>query len=191
MPRPFEVQKEILIDADPETVWEAISTGAGIDGWFLGTGNEVEPREGGRVHIDFGGAGAAESVVTAWDPPVRFAHRGEPAPDGSLHAFEYTIEGRGGSTLLRLVHSGFLADDWEAEYEGVDEGDSMYLHLLAQYIAHFRRRKPIVFAAWQPYTDGRAAAMAGLKRALGLGPEPVEGDRVSLKIDGLPAIDGV
>jgi hypothetical protein len=26
-------------------VWEAIATGAGIDGWFMGR-NQVEPREG-------------------------------------------------------------------------------------------------------------------------------------------------
>ena len=37
-------------------------------------------------------------------------------------AFEYLIEGRdGGSTVLRLVHSGMLGDDWEDRVRG-DEG---------------------------------------------------------------------
>jgi uncharacterized protein YndB with AHSA1/START domain len=190
MPHPFEVRKEIEIKGDPEAVWEAIATGAGIDGWFLGTGNTVEPVEGGRVHVSFGAAGSAESTVTGWDPPHRFAHRGDAAPDGSLHAFEYTIEGRGGTTVVRLVHSGFLADDWEAEYESLNEGDFMYLHQLAQYVERFRGRTPIAVTVWQPHTAGRDAALADLRRALGLDSDPAEGDRVAIEVDGA-AIDGV
>ncbi len=190
MPHPFEVRKEIEIQADPETVWEAIATGSGIDGWFLGTGNVVEPRLGGRVHIDYGGQGSSESTVTEWEPPLRFAHRGDPGEDGTLHAMAFTIEGRGGTTVVRLVHSGFLADDWEAEYESLNEGDFMYLHLLAQYVEHFRGRTPHVVNAWHPHTAGREAAMAGLHRALGLGANPRQGDPVSLSVDGQPGIEG-
>ena len=36
-------------------------------------------------------------------------------------------EGHGGTTTVRLVHGGFLADDWEAEYDALNEGDAMYL----------------------------------------------------------------
>ena len=50
MAHPFEVSKEIEVDATPEEVWEAIATGPGIDSWFMGR-NEVEPGEGGKARM--------------------------------------------------------------------------------------------------------------------------------------------
>jgi uncharacterized protein YndB with AHSA1/START domain len=189
MPHPFEIRKEIEIAATPEEVWEAVATGPGIDGWFLGTGNQVEPRLGGRVVIDFGGAQGL-STVTAWEPLRHFAHRGDPAPDGSLHAFDFEIEGRGGSTVVRIVHSGFLADDWEAEYDSLNEGDAMYWHQIAQYVTHFRGRTPVLVSLWRPDEPDRDRVMAVYREALGL-DEPVrEGDRATITVDGLPRIDG-
>ena len=191
MAHPFEVRKEIEIDASPEEIWEAIATGNGIDGWFLGTGNEVEPREGGRVLLDFGDAGSGGSTVTAWDPPRHFAHKGDAAPDGSLHAMEYVIEGRGGRTLVRLVHSGFLGGDWETEYDSLSEGDFMYLHQLGQYVKYFRGRRPIVLSLWRPDEPDRERTLAAFGKALGLPADPQEGDRVQAAPRGLPPIDGV
>jgi hypothetical protein len=50
-------------------------------------------------------------------PAGRLAIRTPKAPDGSVHAFEYLIEGRaGGSAVLRFVHSGVTGDDWNDEY---------------------------------------------------------------------------
>ena len=54
MAHPFEVRKELELDATPEEVWDAIATGPGIDSWFMGT-NEVEPRVGGRVRMTMPG----------------------------------------------------------------------------------------------------------------------------------------
>jgi uncharacterized protein YndB with AHSA1/START domain len=192
MAEPFEIRKEIEVAATPEEIWEAIATGAGIDGWFLGTGNAVEPREGGRVRIDFGEGGSGASTVTAWDPPHRFAHRGDAAPDGSLHAFEYVIEARdGGMTVVRLVHSGFLADDWESEYDALDEGDFMYLHQMAQYVTHFRGRRATVISLWRPEEPDREHVLGTFKRELGLGHSVSEGDPVRATLDGLPPVEGV
>ena len=73
-----------------------------------------------------------------------------------MHAMEYMIEGRaGGTTKVRLVHSGFLGDDWEAEYEALTEGDFMYLLQMAQYVEHFRGRQGAAVAAAQPNTLDR------------------------------------
>ena len=191
MPEPFEVRKEIEVDATPEEVWEAIATGPGIDGWFLGTGNEVEPRLGGRVVIDFGGGGQGISTVTAWEPLQRFGHRGDPAPDGSLHAFEYEIEGKGGTTIVRMVHSGFLVDDWEAEYDSLNEGDAMYLHQLAQYVTYFRGRRAAIVSLWRMDEPDRERAMTAYRDALGLVEPVVEGTRVATDVQGLRRIDGV
>jgi uncharacterized protein YndB with AHSA1/START domain len=192
MAQPFEIVKEIEVAASPEAVWEAIATGAGIDGWFLGTGNEVEPRLGGRVRIDFGGGGAGMSTVTAWEPPHRFAHRGDEAPDGSLHAFEFTVEARaGGRAVVRMVHSGFLAGDWDTEYDSVSEGDFMYLHQLGQYVTYFHGRRAAAVSLWRTDEADRDRTLAALRAALGLGDSVDEGDQVAVDIEGVGRIQGV
>lgn len=192
MPKPFEVRSETVADAPPEAVWEALTTGSGMDGWFLGTGNEIEPRVGGRVHIDFGEGGSSDATVTAWEPLRRFAFGGEPAPDGSVHAFEYTLEGRGGGlTTIRLVHSGFLADDdWEAEYEALNEGDAMYLHLLGAYARWFRGRKTIVVTAAHADSDTRAQAVARFHAALGLDGPPRGDEPIRFAVAGIGPLQG-
>ena len=134
MAHPFKVRKDIEVEATPEEVWEAIATGPGIDSWFMGR-NEVEPREGGTVRMTLP-AWTLEATVTAWDPPHRLRTETGESEDGRFMAFEYLIEGRGaGSTVLRFVHSGFLAgDDWETEYEALKSGDPMYIQKLAEYL---------------------------------------------------------
>src|SRR6478609_918098 len=107
MSHEFELHKEIPLEATPEQVWDAIATGPGIDSWFMGR-TEVEPRVGGRASLTMPGF-TAESTITAWEPPQRFAYRSTPDESGAFMAFEYLIEGRdGGSTALRLVHSGIM-----------------------------------------------------------------------------------
>ena len=46
MAHPFEIVVEQTLDADPEQVWEALTTGPGMDGWFMGR-NHVTPGVGG------------------------------------------------------------------------------------------------------------------------------------------------
>ena len=50
-------------------------------------------------------------------------------------AVEYTLEGRGGRTILRLVHSGFSADDdWAEYFDTVESGWSYFLFNLKHYL---------------------------------------------------------
>ena len=95
MPHPFRIEETVEIEATPEEVWEALTIGEQLDGWWIGAPNEVEPRLGGKVRQSFGGE-VSESTITAWDPPHRFADEGTPGPDGVVHALEFTIEGRSG-----------------------------------------------------------------------------------------------
>jgi uncharacterized protein YndB with AHSA1/START domain len=190
MAEPFEVRKEIELDATPDEVWEAITTGPGVDAWFMGR-NEIEPREGGAVRMTLPGWSLG-STVTVWDPPNRFVHRTEEGDDGRLMVFEYLVEGReGGGTVIRFVHSGFLpGDDWEAEYDALRSGDPMYLHKLAQYLTYFRGRIATPVSAWGPQVD-RDRAMIAFRDALGLTGAAAEGDDVRSSPTGLPSIDGV
>jgi uncharacterized protein YndB with AHSA1/START domain len=190
MAHEFEIKNEIEVDATPEEVWEAIATGPGIDAWFMGR-NEVEPREGGTVRTVLPGF-TFEATVTAWDPPKRFATRSPEGEDGSIHAFEFLIEGRDtGSTVVRWVHSGFLGDNWEAEYDGLKEGDPAYFHKLAQYLTYFRGRTATPVEVYGPNVPDRERAWETLRGGLGL-PGPVTvGDRVRLTPGGLPEMEGV
>ncbi|MFL6114343.1 MAG: SRPBCC family protein [Catenulispora sp.] len=146
MTHPFEIELEVTLPADPERVWEAIATGPGIDSWFMGR-SEVEPREGGVAAMDTGGHGE-QAVITAYEPGKRFASRTPAADDGRFSAFEYLIEGRDGSgTVLRVVHSGLLGDDWQDEYDALRRGWPFHLNTLREYLAHFPGRTALpVFA---------------------------------------------
>ncbi len=192
MPHEFEVREEIVLDATPEQVWEAIATGPGVNSWFMGH-NEIEPREGGKTRMTFDSDYAHESTVTAWEPGRRLAYRGDASPDGLFMAFEYLIEGRaGGSTVLRLVHSGFLGDDWAAEYDALTKGDGMYLRKLAVYLKHFAGRTSsanlFLMGPEVPDAERVAAAYAG---AFGLTQPITNGAQGRLSVTGLPADDAV
>jgi uncharacterized protein YndB with AHSA1/START domain len=190
MAHPFEIKDEIEVEATPEEVWEAIATGPGIDSWFMGK-NEVEPREGGTARMALPGF-AFESTVTVWDPPKRFATRSPEGEDGSVHAFEYLIEGRGqGTTVVRIIHSGFLGDNWEAEYDGLKEGDPAYFHKLAQYLTYFKGRTATPVGVYGPNVPDREHAWKTLRTGLGLAGPVAVGDRVRLTPEGLPPMEGV
>jgi uncharacterized protein YndB with AHSA1/START domain len=191
MPHAFEVREEISLDATPEQVWEAIATGPGIDSWFMGR-NEVEPREGGRNQLTLGGY-TQQSTVTAWEPGRRFAFTGDENPDGTFMAFEYLIEGRdGGSTVLRLVHNGFLGDSWEAEYDGLSTGDRMYLGKLATYLKYFPGRTATAsIQVWGPQVADPQRAWAAFTSALGLAGPVAEGDQATVAVEGLAPVDAV
>jgi uncharacterized protein YndB with AHSA1/START domain len=190
MAHEFEIKDEITVDATPEEVWEAIATGPGIDSWFMGR-NEIEPREGGKARMTLPGF-TMESTVTTWDPPKRLVLRSPQGEDGSLHAFEYIVEGRGkGSTVVRWVHSGFLGDNWEAEYEGLKEGDPMYFHKLAQYLTYFRGRKATPVDVYGPQVPDREHAWGVMRKGLGLTGPVAEGDQVRLTPEALAPLEGV
>jgi len=189
MPHHFENPEDLELDVSPEAVWDAIATGPGLSSWFMGA-TEVEA-EAGVVRTTMGGW-SQESEIVANEPGKRFAFRGAESPDGRFFAMEFLLEARsGGSTVLRVVSSGFLpADDWEDEYEAMVTGGRLYLHTLVEYLTHFAGRPGI---AVTPFTtpgdmDRRWAAMAA---DLGLPADVAVGDRVVLTPTGLPPIDGV
>lgn len=169
MGREFEVREEIELPASPEEVWAAIATGPGTDSWFVGH-MEVEPREGGQASLTAAPGFTQQFTVTTWEPGRRFAFRGDPGPDGAFMAFEYLIEGRGqAATVLRLVHSGFFAADWDSEYEAVSKGDRMYLAKLDSYLRHFPGQTAAFrLISWGPQVADRERVWSAFTSAAGL-----------------------
>jgi uncharacterized protein YndB with AHSA1/START domain len=136
----YVIRHQAEVPAEPEQVWQAIASGPGMDAWFMGS-NEVEPEPGGLVRTHTR-RGPLDSAVTRWDPPRLLEHRTATAPDGRFLAYEFLVEGRdGGSTVLRLATSGFLpGDDWEGEFEAMNEGITLFFRTLIEYLTHFAGR---------------------------------------------------
>ncbi|MEU4800882.1 SRPBCC domain-containing protein [Actinosynnema sp. NPDC023587] len=181
----FEETDEVeLAGVTPEQVWEAIATGPGIDSWFMGS-NEVEA--GVAVKGAFGHYEPRQGV-TAWEPGRHLAFGGEREPDGRFLAYEFLVEGRErGSTVLRVVTSGFLpGDDWHDEFEAMLAGGTMFRRTLVEYLEHFTGRTARPVTAFGPPVRDWPALWTALHRELGLADAPRRGDAVA--VDGIPGV---
>ena len=189
MSHEFADHYELELDQTPEQVWDAIATGPGLSSWFMGAA-EVDP-DAGAVEIRMG-AFAMRSPIVAYEPGVHFAFRGTPSPDGRFFGMEFLLEAReGGTTVLRIVSSGFLpADDWEDEYEAMRSGGRTYRDTLVEYLRHFAGRPGVALVAWAPPGD-LDRHWAALTADLGITAGTAVGDAVVLHPTGLPPIDGV
>lgn len=181
--REFEIAREFEVDATPEEVFRAVT--AGTDG-YLWPMEPPEPRVGGR--------GPFGSLVTAWDPPHRYANLVENVEDIAVQTrnqLDYTIEARDGGkrAWVRYVHSGIFVDDWDNQYDGAAKHTDFYLHTLREYLTHFAPR-PAAFATFDgPEAAKGADALEVVARALGIGPDAAVG--TELKVHGPDEFDAV
>ena len=205
--RTFET--EIQLKADPETVWEALTSPTELARWFP-LGAMVDPRQGGVLQLSWGDAFSGTCRIQEWDPPrhLRTSWMEQPAADapgtgarqngGSASlirddreaatrgAVDYFIEGDKGRTVLRLAHSGFsTSPKWDDEYDGVSRGWTYELRSLRHYLV--RHRGSPRHVAWSRREIGIDAGEAwsrlmspqGIVRE-GTLDNPVEGDRYAL-----------
>jgi uncharacterized protein YndB with AHSA1/START domain len=178
--------KEIELAATPEQVWQAVSTPEGVSLWFV-------PHEhvDGEIEADFGGDDVQVGLVLEREPGKRIVY-GAPGPDGEPPmTIEFLVEGGdGGTTVLRLVQSGFFGgDDWEAEYDGFGRGWTVFLHNLAEYFRHFAGLPVTGVVATGFTTRPGDEVWAGL--IAGLGADPALGERVRLTPEGIGTVEGV
>jgi hypothetical protein len=171
MGKEFEIRREVVLPATPEAVWEAVATGPGTASWLF----PEDPGPDAKIEED---------------RPHRFAVRTE--GPGGFNSIEFVIEGRdGGTTLLRYVHSGVIAEEnWDDQYDAVDDHTDFYLHTLGQYLEHFSPKTATYVGGGPGGLMGPEASMTPdafeqLKRALGVA---AAGDRVRLPVDD---VDGV
>jgi uncharacterized protein YndB with AHSA1/START domain len=185
----FEDASEFHFDLSPATVWAAIATGPGLSSWFLGA-TEVDPGKG-VVRTTMGGY-VQDSAIDAYEPERHFSFRGAESVDGRFFAMEFLVEGlSNGSTVLRIVSSGFLPDDdWEAEFDAMQAGGRLYRHTLVEYLSHFAGRPGTAVTASAAFgeLDRRWSAM---KVDLGIANTVSMGDAVSLTPTGLRPIEGI
>jgi uncharacterized protein YndB with AHSA1/START domain len=137
--RSGRIERDIVIDAPIEVVWEVVTTPAHLRAWFSDEA-QIELRAGGRGRL-----GPFALRVVAAEAPHLFAFRWvrgtgtEPAEDNStLVEMRLTEEANG--TRLRVVESGFENLPWSeaerAEYESENRlGWERELDRLKAYLA--------------------------------------------------------
>lgn len=161
-------EREIRISSDPESVWAAWAEPEHVRRWFSDDAHGRLEEGGELVHVFDGHGEHRYSVV------------------------EVEIRQEGGSTVLRLVHSGFGPSDPDSEIvQGIDSGWTMALALLKYYVEHHFGGEKTTISAFRPagfeyetllnewYMDG-----SGLGRWLTRGDgaiDEAEGVRLTLK----------
>jgi len=135
------VELEVTIDAPVEAVWKALSDAAELVRWFAPEA-KVKPGVGGTIWISWGEGMAGEGRIRVWEPNRRLVWSEGEAPAGATPILvDFEIEGRAGSTVVRLVHSGFGASaDWDEQYNATKAGWTYFLFNLAFYLARHRGR---------------------------------------------------
>jgi uncharacterized protein YndB with AHSA1/START domain len=139
-PKTRAVEVEIEIAAPAAAVWRALTEAEGLTNWFP-LEAKVVPGRGGSIRSSWRGAYEGTATIEVWEPNHRL-RLVQPAPDwggeaadGALIAQDFVLEGRGGTTHLRLVHSGFgKSADWDQMYDGVLRGWKFELRGLRHYL---------------------------------------------------------
>jgi uncharacterized protein YndB with AHSA1/START domain len=116
------IERDILIAAPVERVWELITAAEHLGRWFGNAGAEIDLRAGGALALRWTGFGTFHGRVEAVEPPYRVAYRwlstgeveAEPTPANST-LIEFTLAAEGDGTRLCVIESGFDALDADAD----------------------------------------------------------------------------
>ncbi|NIR44366.1 MAG: SRPBCC domain-containing protein [Gemmatimonadetes bacterium] len=142
-------EEKIEIGAPVEAVWRALTEAEEIERWFAPEAR-VTPGAGGKIWWHWQSMFEWEQRIEIWEPNrhlrTTYAQVGPGAtpqadidpqsqPQAVHLAIDFHLEGRGGITVLRVVHSGFGADaSWDMEYDGVRRGWHFELRSLRHYL---------------------------------------------------------
>ena len=114
---PDQIEREIVIDAPVERVWQLITEAEHLGRWFGDAGAEIDLRPGGAIVLRWAEHGAVHGRVVAVEPHSRFSYRwgpfkdpgGEQPVEGNSTLVEFTLAPAGDGTRLRVVESGFAS----------------------------------------------------------------------------------
>lgn len=124
------IEKQLTIHASPEAVWKALTDAEQITGWFSPEAR-VTPGQGGAIVMSWGPGFEIETPIEIWEPGRRLM-TGSPKRPIKV---DYVLEGRGDTTVLSLVQSGFGdSADWDDEFDNTNRGWDIFLDNLRAYL---------------------------------------------------------
>lgn len=135
-PKGRSFETTLRIGAPRDAVWAAIASDAGLRRWFAPEAS-IDPRVGGEVVWTWSEQIRWPQRIEIVEPGVRLKTRYDSSVDDGEGGkrplwVDFMLEGDGGTTTLRLVHSGFGAEaDFDEEYDGISSGWPVELSSLA------------------------------------------------------------
>lgn len=172
-PATRSVDLTVEIAATPDDIWTAITDPEELIRWFPPTASG-EPKDGGHIVVSWGAGSEWKSNIVVWQPGVHLRLEDElPAEvkeQGVVMALDYFIDAKDGGTVLRLVNSGFSADDeWDDYFHMVENGWTFFLWNLKHYLER-HPGTPRTLVSVRPQVSGtREEVWAALFDADGLG----------------------
>ncbi len=147
------IEKTLEIKARCEDVWRALTDAVELTRWFPMEAR-VKPGVGGSIWQAWRGEHEGTMPIAAWEPNRHLQliwakvdasgsllerdtadideTRG---PGGVPIAVDFHLESKGGSTVLRLVHSGFgEGATWDGMFDGIRRGWNFELRGLRHYL---------------------------------------------------------
>jgi len=123
----------VEIPATVEEVWNAITQASEVTRWFAPIAR-IDPRVGGEYFVSWGPGMDGPGKIEVFDAPHHLRKVTERGP-----VLDFYVEAKGGVTVLRLVHSGFLTTaDWDGEYNGTKAGWPIYFRILTHGLTRHR-----------------------------------------------------
>lgn len=180
------IELSYTIAADTKAVWAALTEADKLMRWFA-PDVRVNPGNEGSIFVSWGPGMEGESKIRLWEPNehLRFEF-GENPQNRQPISVDYFLEGKGGETVLRLVHSGFSADaEWDEEFESHLRGWRIFMHTMRYDLEHATGKpcKQHVFSVDTPLdrseTWARVFGPKGLDRDQGLEGKKT-GDEIAL-----------
>lgn len=132
-------EQVVEIDASPDSVWRAITEAEELMRWFP-LEARVKPGPGGSMFLSWGSECQGEAPITVWEPGRRLQWTEFLTPPGTNIdpvnvRVDFHIEGRGGKTVLRLVHSGMGPEErWDGYFDSISRGWKFELRGLKHYL---------------------------------------------------------
>ena len=138
------IEREVVIAAPPERVWEIITQAEHVGTWF-GDSAEVDLRPGGTIVLRWDKYGTRYATIEKIDKPRYFSSRWSPGvadkkpSDDDSTLVEFTLTPHEGQTRLRVVETGFSrlsrSEGERAEqFENNTEGWAIQLRNLQEYV---------------------------------------------------------
>ena len=166
----------VPIAAPVEAVWKALTDADELVRWFP-LEARVKPGAGGSIFTSWRNEYQWESPIAIWEPNHRLRVLWCPpdTPEPEQFGVDYHLRAeKDGTTVLRLVHSGFGAGpEWDEMYDGVSRGWDHMLWVLQHYLERHRGEpRGVVYAGATIDEAQREAVWKRFFSKDGLFPDP-------------------